>query len=136
MHLVCSVLNPISKREVIAKWGCHSGLKIIMFSEIAAGIIIRNSLAIDFEQNQPFLYIMDPQSTRAKIGGRVEFHCQLSWKDALGNVWNGYIPPVQVQWIINGFGYHLDSLEAGFHRRLRVDGNTRDGKSDSNYTKW
>lgn len=89
---------------------------------------MRNYRAVVHGQNQPFLYITDPQNTRAKIGGRARLHCQLAWKDALGNIWNGFIPPIQIQWIINGFGYHIDSLEADFHRRLTVDRNPIDGR--------
>ncbi|VDK37607.1 unnamed protein product [Taenia asiatica] len=91
---------------------------------------IRLGLAIRLDHQQPFLYVTDPQNTRAPLGGSVRLSCRLFWRDAFGNSWKGYTPPVRVQWIINGFGYQVDLLEASHQSRLTVVGNPSDGVYD------
>ncbi|KAL5110381.1 hypothetical protein TcWFU_005309 [Taenia crassiceps] len=86
-------------------------------------ICIGLGVAIRLDHHQPFLYVTDPQDTRAPLGGSVQLSCRLFWKDAFGNNWKDYTPPVRVQWIINGFGYQIDLLEASYRNRLMVVGN-------------
>ncbi|VDM22586.1 unnamed protein product [Hydatigera taeniaeformis] len=96
---------------------------------------MRLCLAIGLDHHQPFLYVTDPQHTRAPLGGSARLACRLLWKDAFGNTWKGRTPPVQVQWIINGFGYEMDTLEASFRSRLTVVGNRSNGEWNANNTK-
>ncbi|KAL5964549.1 hypothetical protein TSMEX_007728 [Taenia solium] len=93
-------------------------------------IFTRLGLAIGLDHQQPFLYVTDPQNIRAPLGGSVQLSCRLFWKDAFGNSWKGYTPPVRVQWIINGFGYQVDLLQASYQSRLTVVGNPSDGIYD------
>ncbi|KAM7538215.1 hypothetical protein Aperf_G00000079025 [Anoplocephala perfoliata] len=78
-------------------------------------------------QDQPFLYIDDPQNIHARLGSRAQLSCRLFWKDAFGRAWIGKTPKVLVQWIINGFGFPVDMLESSFLGRLVVLKNQSQG---------
>ncbi len=84
------------------------------------------------DDRQVYLSIDDPQDIRAPLGGSVTIPCRLSWNDAFGRVWRGPIPSIEVQWIIDGFGYQLDLLSESFEGRYQVTGEQENGESHEN----
>ncbi|VDD82586.1 unnamed protein product [Mesocestoides corti] len=90
------------------------------FSAIVGPLLKSNLVS----QQQAFLYVSDPQGTRATIGSTTTLACRVGWRDALGRAWNGPTPPVQVQWIINGFGYRSDLLSSSFQGRVELHSNS------------
>ncbi|KAM3184994.1 hypothetical protein ACTXT7_007271 [Hymenolepis weldensis] len=77
---------------------------------------------------KPFLSIGDPPNTRVRLGGQARLSCQLAWKDAFGQPWIGDTPKIQIQWIINGFGFTIDIISFSFHGRLTVVKDTAKGE--------
>lgn len=73
-----------------------------------------------------YLTIENITDVYAPFGGSAMIPCRLSWDDAFGIPWFGPTPPVELQWIIDGFGYHLDSLKESFGGRYSI---RQEGKS-------
>ncbi len=80
------------------------------------------------DDRQVYLSNDNPQDIRAPLGGSVTIPCRLSWNDAFGRAWRGPIPSVEVQWIIDGFGYQLDLLSESFEGRYQVTGDHENGE--------
>uniref|UniRef100_A0A5K3FCA6 Ig-like domain-containing protein n=2 Tax=Mesocestoides corti TaxID=53468 RepID=A0A5K3FCA6_MESCO len=102
-------------------------LTIALFLLLTFGPLLKSNLV---SQQQAFLYVSDPQGTRATIGSTTTLACRVGWRDALGRAWNGPTPPVQVQWIINGFGYRSDLLSSSFQGRVELHSNSSRGIFD------